>query len=96
MSIDQRLAVWRWNRRILSSGETADSEPSAFDNHKVVETTCRRLLPEVDGSVAVVLQSVHCSSVADIQNMASYTTDDNQQQFVICVGIGLEIFHLNI
>jgi hypothetical protein len=42
-----------------------------------------------------VLKSVRCSSVADIQDAAFYH-HEQQLQFVICVGIGLEIFRLKI
>jgi hypothetical protein len=95
VSIDQRLAVWQWKPQDNTAAEKIDPDSSAGTTGNVQSPPAGILLPAADNSAACVLKSVRCSSVADIQDAAFYAAHQ-QQQFVICVGIGLEIFRLKI
>jgi hypothetical protein len=95
VSIDQRLAVWQWRSQDKAAAEKIHPDSSAGTTGNVQLPPAGILLPAADNTAAYVLKSVRCSSVADIQDAAFYAAH-HQQQFVICVGIGLEIFRLKI
>jgi hypothetical protein len=95
VSIDQRLAVWQWRPQNKAAAEKIHPDSSAGTGN-VYSPPAGILLPAADNSAACVLKSVRCSSVADIQDATFYAAHEQQQQYVICVGIGLEIFRLKI
>ncbi len=95
VSIDQRLAVWQWQLQDKAAAEKIHPDSSVGSTGNVHSPPAGILLPAAENSAACVLKSVGCSSVADIQDAAFFAAHQ-QQQFVICVGIGLEIFRLKI
>jgi hypothetical protein len=96
VSIDQRLAVWQLQLQDKTAAEIIRPDSSAGTTDNVQSPPAGILLPAADNSAACVLKSVRCSSVADIQDTAFFAAHHEQEQFVICVGIGLEIFRLKI
>jgi hypothetical protein len=95
VSIDQRLAAWQWRPQDKAAAEKIHPDSSAGTTGNGHSPPAGVLLPAADNSAVCVLKSVRCSSVADIQDAAFFAAH-HQQQFVICVGIGLEIFRLKI